>query len=434
MGATIEVIAGLVIPWRSEYRPFLGFTQKIRELRNKHPKKSPSELLAKEAGNSLYGKTGQGVQNLRPSGDAGIDANARQRAFNTREGRMEDLLPSRVTSPAIAAYTTSIVRAVLSELLAGLPPSCELYTATTDGCLSTAELRDVRLDGPLCQFFRDLRELVDGPGASMLEIKHRVAAGIVMKTRGFISTAGEGPCLLARAGMRLSELFQDKWEEARAWAALYRTRTYGITNKSRTVISLREQWLQDADLLDEERTVTLNLETDMKRQLLDPREVDGLIAAGTAPWPDIAAFQEARGLFDEWRKSRRRVLRDLEDYRDYVSWAKDRPAYKRINARNTGEITPGACFLARAWAQRAFGCPGGRYAAASALFTDNGFPLTTNAFKQMAKGRQPVADCPTLSERVRPLINGLVALGAAAEFERCLNYPPPYALKTPCTK
>jgi hypothetical protein len=231
--------------------------------------------------------------------------------------------------------------------------------------------------------------------------------------------------------MRLSKKFPNEWEEARVWADLYRTRTYGITNKSCSLISLQKQWLQDADLLDEERTVTFNLETDMKRQLIDLREVDGVIAAGTAPWPDIDAFQEARGLFDDWRNSRRRVLRNMEDYRDYVSWAKDRPAYKHINARNTGELTPGARFLARAWAQRAFGCPGGLYAKAAALFTGNGFQLTANAFKQMAKGRQPVGECHPLSERECPLIEGLMALGAPDEFVRCLNYPPHMHLRHP---
>lgn len=424
MGARIEVVSGLVIPWQSDYRPFLRFTQKIRELRRKHPKGSPRELLAKEIGNSLYGKTGQGVQNLRPSGDGGIDDNPRQRVFNSRAGRMEDLPPSRITAPALAAFTTSVVRAVLSEMLAALPDRCTVYTATTDGFLSTVNLTDVRQDGPLCRLFQALRERIEGPGTPILEIKHCIRNGIVMKTRGFISTDGNGSCVLARAGMCLSEEFPTEWEEASAWAGLYRTRTYGLTTHHRTRISLREQWFRDADLIDIDRTATLNLETDFKRHLIDLREIDDMISAGTAPWLNVEDFLEARNLFDEWRKSRRRVLRTKNDYEDFLSWAHTRPAHRRLKSRNRGPITPVARFLARAWAQRAFGCPGGHYRAVAALFTAQGFPLTANAFKQMAKRRQPVEECSPLSERDLPLIEGLVALGAPEEFTRCLNCPP----------
>ena len=62
-GATITVIEGVYIPWLDPDgpRPFLEFTKLINQERGRHDKGSPLELLAKEAGNSVYGKTAQAV-------------------------------------------------------------------------------------------------------------------------------------------------------------------------------------------------------------------------------------------------------------------------------------------------------------------------------------------------------------------------------------
>ena len=61
--------AGIYVPWVSERRPFLKFTHRIAELRKANPKGSTLERVAKEIGNSLYGKVAQGVTNMR--GDCG---------------------------------------------------------------------------------------------------------------------------------------------------------------------------------------------------------------------------------------------------------------------------------------------------------------------------------------------------------------------------
>ena len=138
-GATITVIEGVYIPWRDPDgpRPFLEFTKLINQERGRHDKGSPLELLAKEAGNSVYGKTAQAVASHKTPPK-------RKRVFDTRVGQMEDLPESRITQPIIAALTTGLLRALLSEIIAMLPDQVRLYTATTDGWLSTATEAEVR--------------------------------------------------------------------------------------------------------------------------------------------------------------------------------------------------------------------------------------------------------------------------------------------------
>ena len=129
-GAEIEVEHGVFVPWRSEVRPFAEFAAAIKELRDRHPKGSLMERLAKEMGNSLYGKVAQQVAAWRPSGGG-------RRVFDSRSGEMRDMPPSSITCAPIAAAVTGLVRATLSEILALMPAEHAVFSATTDGLLTT---------------------------------------------------------------------------------------------------------------------------------------------------------------------------------------------------------------------------------------------------------------------------------------------------------
>ena len=99
MGAEIHIQHGVIIPWVSEVRPFEVFSKSIRDRRAEHDKGSIRERTWKEIGNSLYGKLAQGLHE--------------KRVFDSRSSDMKKLTPSAITQPALAAYTTSLVRAVL---------------------------------------------------------------------------------------------------------------------------------------------------------------------------------------------------------------------------------------------------------------------------------------------------------------------------------
>ncbi|MCJ2022114.1 DNA polymerase [Methylobacterium sp. E-065] len=173
-GAEVEILLGIVVPWASDVAIFENFTRRVQLHRHQAGKGSLRGQLWKEIGNSLYGKTAQGVR--------------QKRVFDPRSGRMDTMSPSAITSPWFAAYITGFVRALLGEILAGVPGHRTVVSATTDGFLTDAPLQELELNGPLCEMFRGVRERVFG-SADILEEKHRVAQPVPMRTRGVFTGA-----------------------------------------------------------------------------------------------------------------------------------------------------------------------------------------------------------------------------------------------------
>ena len=106
MSASIAVEAGWRVDWvANSPRPFELFTQRINAIRAAARAKGDSILdeLAKEIGNSCYGKTAQAVNTFRTITDAGIYGQRGKRVFNPRTEQMETLPPSRITCPMLAA-------------------------------------------------------------------------------------------------------------------------------------------------------------------------------------------------------------------------------------------------------------------------------------------------------------------------------------------
>jgi hypothetical protein len=317
-GATITVMEGVYIPWRGPDgpRPFLEFTQLINQERGRHDKGSPLELLAKEAGNSVYGKTAQAVAIHKT-------APRRKRAFDTRVGQMEDLPESKITQPIIAALTTGLLRALLSEIIAMLPDHVRIYTATTDGWLSTATEAEVgaAATGPVAKYFLSLRRMVDPNGDNgILEMKHSASALIVFKTRGTFTIEPGGPMpepIIARAGHRLETTAADEPAE---WERVFRTRNYNTSMLRKPFISVSQQWYENADLVEMPRMNRANLDYDLKRRPVDVHDHEGLIRFSTVPWSDIDTFLEHRSAFDRWRESAQACLKTTEDWHRFLGW------------------------------------------------------------------------------------------------------------------
>jgi hypothetical protein len=332
-GATIQVIEGVVVPWQDADgpRPFLEFTKVINLERAKYPKGAPLELLVKEAGNSLYGKTAQAVASYK-------SAPRTKRVFDTRQGAMTDLDPSSLTQPLVAALTTGLLRAVLSEIIANLPPHVTVFTATTDGWLSTATEAEARaaVCGPVARYFGGLRAVVDPKGdASILEMKHSADALLVCKTRGTFTIAPGGPMpkpIIARAGHRLETPFDDPAAEAAEWERVFRAREFNTRMPRRQFISVRAQWYANADLIDIPRVSRANLDYDLKRRPVCVHDHEGLIRFSTEPWPDVDTFIEYRRTFDRWRRSAETCLKTAEDWHRFLSW-KQAPRSGAASAR-----------------------------------------------------------------------------------------------------
>ncbi|TXN43623.1 hypothetical protein FV233_17815 [Methylobacterium sp. WL7] len=328
LGARIEIVNGLVIPWDNDERLFEPFTRMIQTKRRlavaEYGAGSLEEKLYKEIGNSLYGKTAQGVHP--------------KRVFNARRGYTEELRPSSITNPYFAAYVTSFIRAVVGELIAAVPSDRMVVSVTTDGFLTDAPLSEIDVSGPLCEAFLDLRERLFGERI-ILEEKHRVRQVLAMRTRGQLTVQGiDGfKIVMAKAGVRPPAEAADPNEYM---LDLYLERTPGQRHAYKTLISSREMWLNESDLTDLLREPRLNLEFDMKRCPERPleREVRGRqhLAFQSRPWRSVQEALEVRARFDGWRKGAvgmGRVLKTLQDYDDWTAYC-DQTA--RIGAPGRG--------------------------------------------------------------------------------------------------
>lgn len=332
---------------RVSHRPFAAYAQQVNIARAKAKadaggkKGSTHELMAKESGNSGFGKLGQAVCNMK-------SAPEHRKMFSSRAGEFQELEPSALTAPHLAAYTSGLPRALLSEIISRLPDDVTLLSCTTDGFLSslTPAQIDHVLGGPVARHFASLRSLVCPKACrQVLELKHTASEVISAKTRGnFAIEIGPdvdgkpSDLICARAGHRLEHLPEHddaatrKRLENAEWLRIYMNRTYDTKLRGKVFNSIREQFEGNADLINIWRDVRVNFDFDMKRRPIEATiEADpiyGMIRFDTAPWDSIEEFLEYRGDFDAWRSIAHACLKTPADWRRFIAWRGN----KRIGA------------------------------------------------------------------------------------------------------
>lgn len=302
MGAEIEVVTALRFEFRQGVHEFAGFSQMIAAERARYKVENPVfEKLVKEAGNSVYGKTAQAVAGMRSVNPD------RSRYFDTQSGSRLDLPPGKLTNPVHAALTTSILRAVVSEILSNLPHERVVLSVTTDGFLTDATLVEAlaACSGPLSSWFKQALAIV-APDKALLEVKHQATKVIVARTRGaFTVTAPDnyqGAPILARAGHRLEDFSGNIWEETRTFVEIFFNRTPDFKLPGRDFISVERQWMEDADLVLIPAMKRVNLDYDMGGVPLHPKEVNGVLQFTTEPWKTKQAYETGRKALDQLRK------------------------------------------------------------------------------------------------------------------------------------
>lgn len=313
LGAEMTIHNGIIVPWICDTSPhnsestsvFLPFVQQVRENRNRHIKGSLEEKFWKEIGNSLYGKLAQGLR--------------AKTAFDTARGLNRSLPPSSVTQPFFAAHVTGFIRAVVGELMNALPSDSSVVSVTTDGFLTNCPLDKINMSGPLSSRFQSLCDIVD-PGSSMLTCKHEVSQLIAMKTRGQLTyRAIQGkPVVHARAGVKPpADIPRSDYNDY--MVDLYLNRLPGQTLSRSTLISTREMWLSESDLVSREQDIRLNLEFDFKRQPVQPAMNEGHLLMFSRPWDNMEEALQQRSLFDDWRQTHTlKTLADWDDWCDYL--------------------------------------------------------------------------------------------------------------------
>ncbi len=321
MNCSVKVLHGVIIPWcededESDERIFEQFTTEIRDLRRSFVKGSPDEQYAKLIGNSLYGKTAQGLK--------------KKTVFDTHGLKSIELPHSKITNAIIAAHTTGFIRAVLSEQIARVPEGKTVISATTDGFITDAELSELDLSGPMALRYQALCERV-APGTLMLEMKHKVRQLVAVKTRGQITAVPyEGEkSILAKAGVSPS-VPADQHNGFMLDLFLNRIPAQRTTSKPFT--SIREQWRNNTDVVRLTREATLNLEYDFKRNLMDG---EGMIAVGdnthinlrTTPWKHIDDAETTRALHSGWKRQH-----CIKNRTDWLDWS-EHVAFSLVRAR-----------------------------------------------------------------------------------------------------
>ncbi|HBE6363687.1 TPA: hypothetical protein KML00_004139 [Escherichia coli] len=313
LGAEMTIHNGIIVPWICDTSPhnsestsvFLPFVQQVRENRNRHIKGSLEEKFWKEIGNSLYGKLAQGLR--------------AKTAFDTARGVNRSLPPSSVTQPFFAAHVTGFIRAVVGELMNALPSDSTVVSVTTDGFLTNCPLDKINMSGPLSSRFQSLCDIVD-PGSSMLTCKHEVSQLIAMKTRGQLTyRAIQGkPVVHARAGVKPpADIPRSDYNDY--MVDLYLNRLPGQTLSRSTLISTREMWLSESDLVSREQDIRLNLEFDFKRQPVQPAMNEGHLLMFSRPWDNMEEALQQRSLFDDWRQTHAlKTLADWDDWCDFL--------------------------------------------------------------------------------------------------------------------
>ncbi|MCL5592480.1 DNA polymerase [Enterobacter roggenkampii] len=313
LGAEMTIHNGIIVPWICDTSPhnsestsvFLPFVQQVRENRNRHIKGSLEEKFWKEIGNSLYGKLAQGLR--------------AKTAFDTARGLNRSLPPSSVTQPFFAAHVTGFIRAVAGELMNALPSDSSVVSVTTDGFLTNCPLNKINMSGPLSSRFQSLCDIVD-PGSSMLTCKHEVSQLIAMKTRGQLTyRAIQGkPVVHARAGVKPpADIPRSDYNDY--MVDLYLNRLPGQTLSRSTLISTREMWLSESDLVSREQDIRLNLEFDFKRQPVQPAMNEEHLLMFSRPWDNMEEALQQRSLFDDWRQTHTlKTLADWDDWCDFL--------------------------------------------------------------------------------------------------------------------
>lgn len=403
-GCNIEVKHGVIIPWRDgDDRVFEPYVMRIRKLRQQHPKGSLDELYAKLLGNSLYGKTAQGLK--------------KKSVFEAQSMKSVELPHSMLTNAAMAAHTTGFIRAVLSEQIASIPSHRTVVSATTDGFITDADEFELCMDGPMARRFQALCERVY-PGSKMLERKHKVQQLIAMKTRGQITAIPfeDEPIILAKAGVSPgieSDLHNDYMID------LFMCRKPGDKALTKPFTPFREQWVKDVDVVRLKRKTTLNLEFDHKRRLVGPRmvAVDQCehVALESVPWTDLAECERARAIFDGWRRKRcLRTIDDFEDWEDHYQFSliRDRLQQSGMNgfgvrATNKGVVDVFRRLFLRAYTQGLCGLTKSMtYGELADWLTSQGYPTTVDEVKN-AKRAKFVENAVPSTPRVLKLAEAL---------------------------
>jgi hypothetical protein len=299
-GATIELLDAVIVPWLDNTcRPFMLVIKDLHRRRDQSPKGSLPNEMFKQLGNSIYGKLGQGIRGTT--------------VYDTRTDERRTIGPCVITNAFLASYVSGSIRALISELLAGMPDHRTVVSVTTDALITNAEIDEIDTGGQVAAFLAEVkRQLTADP--TLLEPKFEVLQLLPWRTRGVATlkySNGAKP-KLARGGMR--EPSRMSLGDANDWfARRMLLRQPGDAWSSHDPLPFPLAHRTNADHVFRENSRRVNFEYDMKRRPInaqpryvsmpgDPDLIVQHLSFETSPWRSVEEFIEARECFDKWRQ------------------------------------------------------------------------------------------------------------------------------------
>lgn len=340
LGCKLTFRHGVIIPQRPEPKVFENFLTTTIKRRAEAPNKLENQFW-KELTNSCYGKTAQGLR--------------RKRVFNISEEKSMPLSESEITNPYYAAFITSLVRAVLGEMINALPDDKLVFSLTTDGFITNATGEEIEAaqQGRMCRLFAQSRLALSGK-SEILSKKHAVRQVLGWKTRGQATLIpgnerDVNPVVLAKGGIQAPPMMTETDEQNSYIVNLFFERHGEQTYIVDTHTSLRDMVFHHADLVTKSFRRKLNMEYDFKRfpsaavdavVRFDGREIKHL-AFSTKPWASIAEFKQVRSLVDDYiKETSRRCLKTKRDYEvlaDFFDTRRSLPVSEQKYLKKTGE-------------------------------------------------------------------------------------------------
>jgi hypothetical protein len=173
--------------------------------------------------------------------------------------------------------------------------------------------------------------------------------------------------------------------------------------------------------------VRLNLDFDLKREIIDPTDCEGLLCADTRPWRTLADFTCARDGLEAWKKARRRVLKTCVDLTDLVAWTTNQDGLKVSGSTAQSGRPPFVNAFLRAKVRDLLDAtwPDKRLAD---FLTDNGFPTGLDTVKQAKRrGELTLGALTRLSEEQAAFAAAIYRAYPAMPLERLVATDSPAA-------
>lgn len=310
----------------------------------------------------------------------------------------------------------------MMEVIRKLPEDVHVVSATTDGwlCDATPEQVNSCLDGPLATRFQKICDEVSGD--DMMQLKHHAKQIISMKTRGQLTAElGDTKPVCAKAGVKPpKDVDENEW-----MVELFLDREPGQKVKRKHLVSARDMWLKEMDLVNIHTDQRLNLDWDFKRRPDNPRmvkvrppktgETIEHLVFDTVPWRTVDEGLKARTYFDQWRENN--CLKTMEDWDNWMDFYKVRCYLKGTDAKYLEDGSEGIfkIQMLRAITQGKWGlpevperAPRGYYPALMEKLAKAGIHITNTQDLSNAKQRRLLESALPITPRMLPLLSWLV--------------------------